>query len=73
MASEVPRGLPEDWPDAFGDEERDYLHDESRRRLRETIEFGDQQEAKALVRLQKSLLPKYSSAPRRAGATTCSR
>ena len=56
MASEAPRGLPEDWPDAFGDEERDYLHDESRRRLRETIEFGDQQEAKALALVRISLI-----------------
>lgn len=56
MASEAPRGLTEDWPDAFGDEERDYLHDESRRRLRETIEFGDQQEAKALALVRISLI-----------------
>ena len=56
MANEDPRPLPEDWPDAFGEEERDYLYEESRRRLRETIEFGDQQEAKALVLVRISMI-----------------
>lgn len=44
-----PSELPEDWPQAFDEDERDYLYEESQRRLREVLEFGDQQEAKALA------------------------
>lgn len=56
MTNEPPPELPDDWPEAFGEEERDYLYEESRRRLIETIEFGDQQEAKALALVRISLI-----------------
>ncbi len=56
MPAEAPKELPEGWASALGSEERDYLYEESRRRLRETIEFGDQQEAKALALVRISLI-----------------
>ena len=50
------RDLPQDWSDALGAEELEYLYTESRLRLRETIEFGDQQEAKALALIRLALI-----------------
>ena len=48
--------MPEDWAEAFDDEARDFLYEESRQRLQETIAFGDQQEAKALALVRISLV-----------------
>ncbi len=48
--------LPENWPEELGEEELEYLYTESRLRLRETIEFGDQQEAKALALIRLALI-----------------
>ena len=45
---ELPE-LPDDWTEAFDEEARDFLYEESRQRLQETIAFGDQQEGKALA------------------------
>ena len=56
MANDDPAEVPERWPDTFDDEARDYLYEESRQRLLETIEFGNQQEAKALALLRISLI-----------------
>ena len=56
MANNAPAELPDGWPDAFDDEARDYLYEESRQRLVEGIEFGNQQEAKALALLRISLI-----------------
>ncbi len=56
MLNETPTGLPDGWPDAFGEDARDFLYEESRQRLLETIEFGNQQEAKALALLHVSLI-----------------
>ena len=56
MANDAPAELPDGWPDAFDDEARDYLYEESRQRLVEGIEFGNQQEAKALALLRISLI-----------------
>ena len=48
--------LPEGWPDAFDEDARDYLYEEASTRLRESIEFGNQQLDKALALLRISLL-----------------
>ena len=48
--------LPEDWPETLGESERRFLLEAGQRRLRETIEFGDQQEAKALALVRISLI-----------------
>ena len=48
--------LPENWTEAFDEDARDFLYEESRQRLRETIEFGNQQEAKVFALLQISLV-----------------
>ena len=56
MANNDPAELPDGWPGAFDDEARDYLYEESRQRLVESIEFGNQQEAKALALLRISLI-----------------
>ena len=56
MSKENLPELPDAWPDAFAEDERDFLYEESRRRLLETIEFGNQQEAKALALVRISLL-----------------
>ena len=56
MANDAPAELPDGWPDAFDDEARDYLYEESRQRLVESIEFGNQQEAKALALFRISLI-----------------
>ena len=56
MANESTSELPQDWTAAFDDDARDFLFQESRQRLRETIEFGDQQEAKALALVRISLV-----------------
>lgn len=56
MANDTPTGLPDGWPDAFDDEARDYLYEEGRQRLAESLEFGNQQEAKALALLRISLI-----------------
>ena len=48
--------LPEGWPDAFDEETRDYLYEEAGTRLRDVIEFGNQQLDKALALLRLSLL-----------------
>ena len=55
MADESPE-LPRDWPRALGERERGFLLEAAQRRLRETIEFGDQQEAKALALVRISLI-----------------
>lgn len=52
----APSELPEDWPDRFEELERDYLYEESRQRLRETAEFANQQEAKALALVRIAIL-----------------
>ena len=56
MPNDDSPDLPEEWPDAFDEEARDFLYEESRQRLRETIEFGDQQEGKALALVRISLI-----------------
>ena len=56
MPTENLPALPDAWPDGFAEDERDYLYVESRRRLLETMEFGNQQEAKALALVRISLL-----------------
>ena len=56
MATDGATDLPSGWPDAFDDEARDYLYEEGRQRLAESIEFGNQQEAKALALLRISLI-----------------
>lgn len=56
MTSDNLAELPEDWTEAFDDEARDFLYEESRQRLQETIAFGDQQEAKALALVRISLV-----------------
>ena len=56
MANNAPAELPDGWPDAFDNEARDYLYEESRQRLVESIEFGNQQEAKALALFHISLI-----------------
>ena len=56
MATDGGTDLPTGWPDAFDDEARDYLYEEGRQRLAESIEFGNQQEAKALALLRISLI-----------------
>ncbi len=48
--------LPEGWPQAFDEEARDYLYMEASTRLREVIEFGNQQLDKGLALLRLSLL-----------------
>ena len=48
--------LPEGWPDAFDEDARDYLYEEASTRLREIIDFGNQQLDKALALLRLSLL-----------------
>lgn len=54
--SDTLADLPENWPEGLGEEELEYLYAESRLRLRETIEFGDQQEAKALALVRLALI-----------------
>ncbi len=56
MTSAPPSEPPENWPSGFGEDEREYLYEESRQRIRETIEFGNQQEAKALALVRISLV-----------------
>ena len=56
MANDAPAELPDGWPDDLGDEAIEYLYEESRQRLVESIEFGNQQEAKALALLRISLI-----------------
>lgn len=56
MANEPLPELPLDWPEKLGESERRFLLDAAQRRLRETIEFGDQQEAKALALVRISLI-----------------
>ena len=56
MTSPPPADLPESWPADFGEEEREYLYEESRQRLQEVIEFANQQEAKALALVRISLV-----------------
>lgn len=56
MANESPPELPREWPGALGESERRFLLEAAQRRLRETIEFGDQQEAKALALVRISLI-----------------
>ena len=56
MANESLPELPPDWPGTLGESERRFLLDAAQRRLRETIEFGDQQEAKALALVRISLI-----------------
>ena len=56
MTNDTSSGLPEDWAAAFDDEARDFLFEEGRRRLWETIESRDQQEAKALALIRISLV-----------------
>ena len=41
MANDAPAELSDGWPDAFDDEARDYLYEESRQRLVESIEFEE--------------------------------
>ena len=48
MLNETPTGLPDRWPDAFGEDARDFLYEESRQRLLETIDVANRQEARAL-------------------------
>ena len=48
--------LPEGWPDAFDEDARDYLYEEASTRLREVVEFGNQQLDKGLALLRLSLL-----------------
>lgn len=56
MADESLPELPSDWAGKLGESERRFLLDAAERRLRETIEFGDQQEAKALALVRISLI-----------------
>lgn len=56
MTNESPPELPEGWSGKLGESERRYLLEAAQRRLRETIEFGDQQEAKALALVRISLI-----------------
>ena len=56
MTSLPPADLPENWSADFGEEEREYLYEEGRQRIPETIEFGNQQEAKALALVRISLV-----------------
>ena len=56
MPSDNQSELPENWTEAFDVDARDFLYEESRQRLRETIEFGNQQEAKVFALLQISLV-----------------
>ena len=48
MASDASAVLPDGWPDTFGEDERDFLYEESRQRLLETIDVANRQEARAL-------------------------
>ena len=56
MANEPLPELPPDWPGTLGESERRFLLDAAQRRLRETIEFQDQQEAKVLALVRISLV-----------------
>ena len=47
---------PRTGPERFEELERDYLYEESRQRLRETAEFANQQEAKALALVRIAIL-----------------
>lgn len=56
MPNDAPTELPDGWTDYFDDEALDYLYDESRQRLSEILDFGNQQEAKAFALLRISLI-----------------
>lgn len=56
MANEPLPELPRDWPETLRKSERRFLLEAAQRRLRETIEFRDQQEAKALALVRISLI-----------------
>jgi hypothetical protein len=56
MVNENASDLPQDWTTTFDDDAREFLFQESRQRLSETIAFGDQQEAKALALIRISLV-----------------
>ena len=52
-----PPQLPADWPDAIdGEEAIDHLYTESRKRLTETVAFGEAQESKGFLLLRVGLV-----------------
>ena len=55
-ALNAPPDLPEDWSYDLGDDEIAHLYDESAKRLRDSLEMGEQQEAKAFLIARFSLL-----------------
>ena len=48
MTDDALAALPDGWPDGFGEDERDFLYEESRQRLIETLDAANRQEARAL-------------------------
>lgn len=52
----MPHDLPEGWAESLADDEVGFLYEEARQQLRETVDLGTVQEAKAYALLSVSLI-----------------